>query len=366
MLTRLFSGRLGKAAWRQRAALLLGVLTGAVASGAAQTAPPEALPDSANVVLVTIDGLRWEELFGGANAALLRRDPARAALQARYGQPTPEARRRALLPFLWDSLGRRGQLLGNRAFGNYQDVQNRRRLSYPGYNEMLTGAADDAHICGNRSIYNPNETVLEYANRRPEFEGRVATFASWEAFPFILNQPRSGLLVDAGLDGQERADSLTYQAARQYLVRAHPRVLYLAFGNTDTHAHHGHYGKYLDAAHAIDTYLAELWAMLQVIPQYRGRTTLIITTDHGRGRGRLWSQHGWQLPGSGHAWLAAMGPGVVSTGEARTPGQHYQGLVASLLAQSVGLNYPAGPTVPVAIPAVAATPVVPGAGQQGY
>lgn len=279
------------------------------------------LPDSANVVLVTIDGLRWQELFGGADARLLGRELRHPQPGPRYNQRTIVARRQALLPFLWDTLGHRGQLYGNRQLGNCQDVTNRRRLSYPGYNELLSGSADDQRIRGNRSQYNPNHTVLEFLGQQPAFAGEVAVFASWEAFPFILNQPRSRLLVDAGLAGRERADSLTYQAARRYLLRAHPRVLYLAFGNTDTYAHAGRYADYLAAAHAIDSYLAELWSTLQALPQYRGRTTLLITTDHGRGRGRLWSQHGWEIPASSQTWLAVLGPGLRPIGEVRVAGQ---------------------------------------------
>ena len=333
MLTRLTSGRLRRNTWQPLLALLLGLLGGGVrAQTTTSTAGPT--PDSANVVLVTIDGLRWQELFGGADARLLHRDPRYRTLRPRYDWPTAADRRAALLPFLWDSLAPQGQVLGNRALGNCQDVANHRRVSYPGYNELLTGAPDDQRISGNRGIYNPNQTVLEYLNRQPGVAGRVAAFASWEAFPFILNQPRSGLPVDAGLAGRERPDSLTYQAARRYLLRARPRVLFIASGNTDTQAHAGHYAEYLDATRAIDRYLADLWATLQALPQYRGRTTLLITTDHGRGRGRLWSQHGRELLASGQTWLAAIGPGVPATGEARTPGQHYQGQVAGQLARA--------------------------------
>lgn len=326
-----------------RGALLLALLSGSARPGAAQAGPVAAPPDSANLVLVTIDGLRWQELFDGADARLLRRDPAGKVLRRRYGQATAPLRRRALFPFLWDSIGRRGQLLGNRKLGNYQDVANGRRLSYPGYNELLTGAADDQRIRNNRNLYNPNETLLEVVNRRPDFAGRVAAFTSWEAFPFILNQPRSGLPVNAGLNGHERPDSLTYQAARQYLVRTHPRVLYLSFGNTDTFAHGGHYGDYLAAAHVVDAYLAELWTVLQALPQYRGRTTLLVTTDHGRGRGRFWTLHGREFRASAHTWVAAVGPGIPAAGEVSVPGQQYQARLAAQLARCLGVTYPAGP-----------------------
>lgn len=346
-------------------ALLLVGLSNAV-QAVAQSAPAQFSSDSANVVVVTIDGLRWEEIFNGANAGLMGRAPDPKELRRRYDRPTAEARRQALFPFLWDSIGRYGQVFGNRTLGNYQDVTNRHRLSYPGYNELLTGAADDERVRANRNVYNPNETVLEFANRQPGLAGRVAVFASWEAFPFILNQPRSGLFVDVG-DIHERPDSVTYHAARRYLAQAHPRVLYLAFGNTDTYAHFGRYRDYLEAAHAVDAYLGELWAALQALPQYRGRTTLLVTTDHGRGRGRLWPMHGRKFRASAHTWMAMLGPGIPPTGEVRTPGQYYQTRLVGLIAQCLHLNYPKAPVPTLPTPAVstdvATTPAEPGAGQ---
>ena len=293
---------------------------------AAQTLAADFAPDSANVVLVTIDGLRWQEVFEGPN-------------KHRLAGAAP-VRRRALLPFLWDSAGRRGQLWGNRHLGNRQDVTNRARLSYPGYNELLTGAADDARIRNNHALPNPNPTVLEYVNQQPGFRGRVAAFATWETFADILNTARSGLPVDAGLNGRERPDSLTYQAARRYLLARHPRLLYVAFGNTDTYAHEGRYARYLAAAHDADRYLADLWATLQSLPQYRGRTTLIVTTDHGRGNSLLWTQHGRWQPASAHTWMATIGPGGAGIGEVRQAGQHYQTRIAALLARCLGLTYP--------------------------
>ncbi len=318
----------------------------AAQNAASPTLPtPLASPDSANVVLVTLDGVRWQEVFGGA-------DPARLPRRLRARLPaTAAARRRALLPFLWDSVAgrepsRRGQLLGNRALGSRLDVRNRSRLSYPGYNELLSGAPDDAHLLNNRAPLNPNETVLEAANRAPGLAGRVAAFSTWAAFGRILNPACSGLLVDAGRpDGHERADSLTWLAARAYLARARPRVLFVAFGNTDTEAHLGHYAGYLAAAHAADRYLAQLWAYLQSQPQYRGRTTLLVTTDHGRGRSWAWSQHGRWLPGSGQTWLAALGPGIAPTGEAGAPSQHFQGELDGLVARCLGLDFPAAAPV---------------------
>ena len=334
------------------------------------TAPAQtARPRTENVVLVTLDGMRWQEVFGGADTALFRQSKYyyanRADLQKQFGEGDAQQRRRALLPFLWGTVARQGQLYGNRPAGSLVNVTNDQWFSYPGYNEILTGAADNARIHSNDPLPNPNVSVLEMLNQRPEFRGKVAAFGSWDVFPAILNAGRSGLPVNAGMMpapgsglspqevllnemlpatpspfGQERLDSFTDQYALAYLKRRKPRVLYIGFGDTDEFAHAGEYGAYLHAAHYTDEFLRQLWDYLQADPQYHGKTTLLITTDHGRGAAANgeWRSHGAKYAGADQIWLAALGPDTPATGEARA-GQLYQNQVAATLARLLGVDY---------------------------
>ena len=64
-----------------------------------------------NVLVVTLDGLRWQELFYGVDETLLEtQDNAqvRDAVMARYGQGTIEERRAALMPFFGLRLPQKG------------------------------------------------------------------------------------------------------------------------------------------------------------------------------------------------------------------------------------------------------------------
>ncbi|TDN40576.1 phosphoglyceromutase [Hymenobacter sp. UV11] len=348
--------------------LFTGLLTTGLAALALASAAQTPKPRTENVVLVTLDGMRWQEVFGGADSALFRQSKYyyadRKALQKDFGQGTPEQRRQVLLPFLWGTVVRQGQLYGNRDAGSLVNVTNTMRFSYPGYNELLTGAADDARIHSNDPLDNPNASVLEVLNKQPAFRGRVAAFGSWEAFPYILNEKRSGLPVNAGQRlapgpgltpgeqllnqlevatpspfGEERLDALTYGFALEYLKKKKPRVLYLSFGDTDDFAHAGEYGAYLHAAQYTDTFLRQLWEYLQADPQYRGKTTLLVTTDHGRGvAGTQWQTHGRDVAGADQIWLAALGPDTPATGMATT-GQLYQNQVAATLARLLGQAY---------------------------
>ena len=296
-----------------------------------------------NVILVTADGLRWQEVFGGADAALMNKQAGGVAdvpaLKRAYWRETAEERRRALMPFLWEVIVPRGRIYGDANTGEGARVTNGKNFSYPGYNEILSGFADP-RIDSNDKRPNPNVTVLEWLNTQPDFRGKVAAFGSWDVFPYILNRERSGLLVNAGWEpiraddlteseellnllGREtphvwegvRFDSFTTQAAIEHLKKRRPRVLYIGLGETDEYAHEGRYDHYLDAAHRFDAALRRLWDAVQSSPQYRDKTSLVVTTDHGRGDApEGWKHHGATTKGSEMIWVAAIGPDTPTTG----------------------------------------------------
>jgi hypothetical protein len=321
-----------------------------------------------NVVLLTFDGLRLQEVFGGADEALLSEEAGGVddvdGLRERFWRPTAEERRSTLLPFIWEVIVPSGQLFGNRRRGSEVQVTNGRNFSYPGYHELLGGFPDD-RIDSNDKRLNPNPNVLEWIARQPGFEGRVAAFTAWDVFPYILNEPRSGIVVNAGwepFDGGDlnprqellnelmltstrdaegvRSDELTFFAAMEYLEVERPRVLYISFDGTDTNAHSRRYDRYLRSAHLGDEYLRRLWDKLQSMEQYAGTTTLIVTTDHGRGEAPdEWRSHGEDVTDSELIWLAAMGPETAAIGERTEAPPLTQSQVAATVAALLGLDY---------------------------
>jgi hypothetical protein len=152
------------------------------------------------VVLIVTDGLRWQEVFSGVERALI--GPAggvsdTTALLREFWRETAEERRAALLPFLWSTIAKEGQILGNPARQSRGTVTNGLKFSYPGYNEMILGAADP-RINSNSYGPNPNITVFEWLNGKAGYKGKVAALATWGAFRDIFNADRSGVDVRAG------------------------------------------------------------------------------------------------------------------------------------------------------------------------
>jgi Type I phosphodiesterase / nucleotide pyrophosphatase len=321
------------------------------------------------VILVTLDGVRPEDFFGGMDSVVSATDSlsgiaSRDRFRAAYWRPTPEERRRAVMPFFWDSLAPRGMVLGNAAHGSGVTITNTHGFSAPGYQEMLTGQAQPDVTSNDRVRYG-HETVLEYARRRLGLrQEQVAVFGSWENFREYAASEEDGVFVNAGYDTipaafatpelrriavlQSRAEALwdgsrldafTGAMALAWLRRYQPRVLYVAMNDTDDLAHSRRYDRVLDAMHGLDGFLWELWQTAESLPALRGRTTLIVTTDHGRGHTPSdWTDHGEDVPGSEHIWLAVIGPWTPDRGELAGVDDVHQANVAGTLLACLGLD----------------------------
>jgi len=327
----------------------------------------KAQTDNTKVVLITLDGLRWQELFSGADPLLVANSDFvgdTTALKERFWKESATERREILFPFFWKEVAKQGKLYGNRNLGSKMDLTNTMWFSYPGYNEILTGKADDAVITSNDKIPNPNRTVLEIANNDPRYKGKVAAFGSWDVFPYIVNEERSGIPVNAGFElakgsdltarekflnqlqpavpspwGSVRLDAFTHHYALEHMKKNHPRLIYIAYGETDDFAHDGDYAAYLNSAQNTDGLIKELWDLTQSDPFYKDNTLFLITTDHGRGTQPLesWKGHGSDVKGAGEVWLVAFGKGVSARGEISDTNQLYTTQIAPTIVKSLQL-----------------------------
>jgi hypothetical protein len=320
-----------------------------------------------NLVIVTLDGMRWQEVFGGADSAILNdknftRDSS--GMYTKFWDNDIYERRKKLFPFFWNTIVRNGQLYGNRWIGNEVNNANGYKFSYPGYNEIFTGYPDTA-VNSNDKILNKNINVLEFINQQDTYKNEVAAFSTWDVFPYILNKWRSGIYVNSDTDSLPyttekfkliddiesltsrpigvRPDVLTYIAAREYMKEMKPKILYIAFDETDDLAHAGMYDLYLGSAHAEDKMIEDLWNFIQSSPMYKNKTTLIITCDHGRGDNpkKNWTDHGEKIEDAGQIWIAALGPDTKPEGEINTKGVLYQEQLAATFARILGLTFSA-------------------------
>jgi hypothetical protein len=329
------------------------------------------------LVLLTVDGVRWQEVFSGLDPQLLEAKSYTTdekGLRQKFWHDSHKHRRSRLMPFFWNTIEKEGAFIGDRQLDSEMEVSNAFWFSFPCYNEMLTGAPDP-QIASNTPGPNPNISVLELINSHAAYRDKVWVYAAWDAFSEILNVERSGLKVSTGplsetletltpeqrlLDRVERCTSPLWPSVRQD-VHVHMqlmdrisagnwRVLYAAYGATDDFGHDGSYDRYVHAINFFDNYVAEVWDAVN-----DGNTTLLLTTDHGRGYDPIdsWRDHmsgmfgqgtiavqpnELTIAGSQHIWFAALGPDIPPKGLVR--GNFTQAQVAATISDFLNIDMP--------------------------
>jgi arylsulfatase A-like enzyme len=358
-------------------------LAGATLAFALAALPARAADNGHNVILVTLDGVRVQEFFGGMDPVIAKAPEAQSGIyeaevtSKRWWRETPEARREELMPFIWKTLAPAGMVLGNQARGSKVTVRNDQWFSYPGYSEILTGQAQP-DVKSNDFVRYSHRTVLEHVREALSLKKtEVAQVGSWDGFKYAAASRDGAFFMNGARDPVPAAlttpeierynglrqqvqqlweessnDVLTYRVGLEYLKKHRPRVMWLGLGQSDDWAHARRYDLVLDYLHLADSLIADLWQTLQSIDGYRGRTTLIITTDHGRGRTPAdWSEHGREYEGCQDIWIAILGPRTPALGEASDFPDVAQSDVAATILQYLDLdwrafNAKAGPPVP--------------------
>ena len=292
--------------------------------------------DDPRLVIITFDGLRWQELYGGADEALVNDSRFVGnvnALKAKYWRETAEERREALMPFLWSYAPEHGYMLGNRTKNSRMQVDN------TGYSEMFCGWADNERVDSNDPVPNPNVSVMEVVNQDPRYKGKVMMYSSWESIRFAMNNDRGGFpgssghepsytdtraarmmqdvdagVPDRGFGDSERLDCITFGMAFETLQQEHPKVFYVGFGDTDEYAHEGAYDHYLDAVHWTDLYIRRIVEYCESDPFYQGKQT----------------------------WFVAFGKGIPVLGETSDNGVFYTKQFAATIADILGVDFTPG------------------------
>lgn len=321
-----------------------------------------------NIIIITSDGLRWQEVFKGLDNEIAQskkyNQGSEDYIKKTFGGETPEESRKKIFPFLWQLFPQSGQLYGNRSAGCIVENANPYWFSYPGYNEFLTGFPDKK-VNSNEYANNPNESVLTFLNKQSALKNKVAAFGAWGAFNRILNEPACGFPVIAAFDktggskptatealinkmnaesykpfgDAECLDVFTHEAAMEHLRKHKPSVLYIGYGETDEWAHHAQYKSYLEAAHQVDQWIKEIWTYVQSQPKYKNKTAMLITVDHGRGESDNWTSHGRSIRGANQTWFGVIAPNINVKGEVKEAMTLYQEQLAQTIAHLLGYEF---------------------------
>lgn len=312
-------------ALRSFATAVLVVSTGSCSSAPPVSVPPVVPSDTERVagapaqkpepvVLVTVDGARWQDVFDGAELM-----PALHALAREHGAFVGADARAAL----------------SASGPNY--------VSLPGYTEILTGRAP--LTCRDNDC--PQTRTLTLLDRAAEAGLTVAAFASWEKLERAVTARPGSFVVSAGRDpgddsppwpgsGAYRSDVKTAEVALEYLEIVQPDVLFLGLGDPDEHAHHGNVAGYRAALAHADTVLARLRRVLDRMGDRGKATHVFVTADHGRAND--FRSHGGHAPESARVWLVGAGPRIRARGRSHSPRARHLADIAPTIATVIGVE----------------------------
>lgn len=293
----------------------------------ADVAPVAALLPAGPVVLVTIDGARWQEVFEGTDTELSH---------------APRRPSRELVPNL-DRLAREsGAAVGAPGRGLIR-ATGPNFVSLPGYTEILTGRAPigcQDNTCATITV----PTLLDEAHA---VGGKVAAFGSWEMLDRAVSSRPGSFPVSCGRrgdpavdpwpgEGDFRPDRLTGALALRHLEAELPDVLYVGLGEPDEYGHRNDYDGYLRALGQADAFVGALTATLGRMGARGAATHVFVTADHGRASN--FKHHGGWAPESARVWLVASGPSVTARGRVVSAHERHLADVAPTLRQVLGLQ----------------------------
>lgn len=296
-------------------------------AGAEPDVGPPATPRTGEgrVVIVTLDGVRWQDMFFGPDR--------------RFGldDETPP---KTLLPNLYALTAARGVRIGGApAPCAVVRTAGAANLSLPGYLEAFTGRPVG---CRDNDCARASFTVLDQAARSGvpavtalgswEVLGRAVTstpedggpvFVSvgrtWPGDPWAEPRPLADYAA-AGLAAEPwpgiaryRPDLHTARIALETFRTKRPGFMFVGLGDTDELAHHGNYADYWNALRLADTFIGDLAAVIDAEDDW-SRTTVLVLADHGREE--AFKEHGPDFPESGRSFMFAFGARVARFGDA--------------------------------------------------
>ncbi len=269
-----------------------------------------------HVVLVTIDGVMWQDVFGG------RKDGQWAIAPTR-------------MPITLSAIRDQGVALGGAPADDTTcgvvKTAGGANISLPGYQEIL--GVRETTCRTNKCVGTKIPTLLDDAASAGITP--VASIGSWDVLTNAVTDHRHDVVLSLGTGtwtgptpeqgshleallkeseqtdtepgdfGSYRPDSLTSAIALEYFSTAYPRLLHVGLGDTDEYGHKDDRPAYFRSLREADDFIGDIVdeANDRLIP-----ITVVITADHGRAKN--FRDHNARYPESRRSFLLAFGDGI--------------------------------------------------------
>ena len=150
---------------------------------------------------------------------------------------------------------------------------------------MLTAVADA--LRGGRTANMADRSKVE-AELQSALEGSNYEGLGWNVFdasdrldPRVRSSIQAAIAGFVQGGGPTSGDELTFFMSREIMRKFSPQLLVVAFSDVEA-AHFGSYSLHVSGIRTADRLAYELWKEVEVNPDYRGKTTLVILPEFGR------------------------------------------------------------------------------------
>ncbi len=290
-----------------------------------------------NIVFFILDGVRWQEFKGTAD----QRIPQNPDYDSKHEFIESEFQDKILTNF-WAKHAKKGLIFGIDPYNNaIMEVMNHTNLTVPVLSSLFMGKL--SRCSSNNCQRIPEQTFLERIKIMRGFDkGQIAAFhfEDEDYFPKVLEKQEGSIHIEKSNNISKNYDRMTFQMAMDYLDNR-PRISVIYLSMTDWCGHIKDYRCYIDKLQEYDEYIDRLFQKLETMNDYGEKTTVIMTTDHGRGAYPS-SFHGHENYESRHVWLYISGPyiqtNLENNGVAGTDHHIDHGIIRPLMETLMGIN----------------------------
>ena len=206
--------------------------------------------EAQNVFIVIIDGLRNTEGFEAKGLHL---------------------------PRIWNDLRPQGTL-----FTNFRN--DGKTITCPGHAAFLTGEYENLKNDGSERPHHP--TLFEYYRAKTKSGDTCCAVVPGKEKLHVLTWSTDELFGERfGAKyhpAAEMSDTATWTALQRVMDAEHPRLVIVNLPDVDIHGHDSDWTGYLRSIRQADSLVYLLWNKIQSDPFYRDKTTMFVSSDHGR------------------------------------------------------------------------------------
>lgn len=264
-----------------------------------------------HVIYITLDGVRWQDVFED----------------------------RIYFQNLWNKHANNGIFYGAPDSDTYMEVASI-PVSLPSYQSQMAGAIQlcGTNLCGRITVETLPEKLIHALQLTPR---EVATIASWPTIDFATQHIAGTSYSNSGNiavtdpitqteddemreinkkqiydhpRNEDRYDRYTFAHALHYFEKYKPAYLWISLAQADEAAHAANLEEYHASLKEYDVEIDRLISRLKALNVY-DKTLIIITTDHGRGNGKHWTDHGPFYPESKRTWAFVLNGELTQIGE---------------------------------------------------